>query len=98
MPVRYGKGMKSASCSRSVVFTAEKSIKDESEIYSACRGRNLVEEPSVDALDLPYIWADLGRRFRMGTYFVRADNAAEAINDHALAAWSRRKTMELGAN
>ena len=77
---------------------SRESIKDESEIYSACRGRNLVEEPSVDALDLPYIWADLGRRFRMGTYFVRADNAAEAINDHALAAWSRRKAMELGAN
>ena len=35
---------------------------------------------------------------RMGTYFVPADSAAEAINDHALAAWSRRKAMELGAN
>jgi hypothetical protein len=52
----------------------------------------------VDALNLPYIWADLGRRFRMGSYFARADNAAEAINDHALAAWSKRKAMELGTN
>ena len=74
---------------------SRESIKDESEIYSACHKWNLAEEPSVNAFNLPYIWIHLGRRFRQGTYFARAGNAAEAINDRALAAWAKRKAMEL---
>jgi hypothetical protein len=96
MPVRYGKGMKSASCSRSVVFTAEKASGTRAKSIPPVVGGTLLAERGCAGS--AFIWADLGRRFRMGTYFVRADNAAEAINDHALAAWSRRKAMELGAN
>jgi hypothetical protein len=98
MPVCCGNGMKSPSLLVQCRLHSREAIKDDSEIHSACCGRNLVEEPRVDALDLPYIWADLGQRFHRGAYFVRADNAAEAINDHALAAWSKRKAMELGTN
>jgi hypothetical protein len=35
-------------------------IMDDSEVYSAPPRQNLDERPSVDALDLPYVWAELG--------------------------------------
>jgi hypothetical protein len=54
--------------------------------------------PNVDTLDLPYVWADLGRQFRCSSYFVRATKAAEAINDHALTVWAKCKAAELRAN
>jgi hypothetical protein len=74
---------------------SRESIKNDSEIYSDRHKRNLVERPSVDGLDLPYIWADLRRRFQLETYFLRAESAARAINDRALAVWAKRKAMEL---
>lgn len=77
---------------------SQDTIRDDSEVYSACRGPSLNERPSVDALDRPYVWADLGRRFHCSSYFVRATKAAEAINDHALAVWAKRKAAELRAN
>jgi hypothetical protein len=74
---------------------SHESIKNDSEIYSASSERRLDEEPSVDALDLPHIWIDLGRRFHSAAYFARAGDAAEAIKDHALAVWAKRKAGEL---
>jgi AAA domain len=74
---------------------SRESIKNDSEIYLDRHKRNLIERPSVDALDLPYIWADLGRRFQLEMYFVCAESAARAINDRGLAVWAKRKAMEL---
>lgn len=73
-------------------------IADDGEVYSARPRQSLDEKPSVDTPDLPYVWAELGRRFCRSTYFVRAGEAAKAISDPALAAWARRKTWELGAD
>jgi hypothetical protein len=67
-------------------------------IYSARREQNLDEKPNVAGLDLPYVWADLGRRFRYSRYFVRVSEAAEAINDRALATWAKHKAAELDVN
>jgi hypothetical protein len=64
----------------------------------ACPSLSLVDRPSVDALGLPYIWADLGRRFHRSVYFSRAGEAAEAIKDEALAAWAKRKAADLPVN
>ena len=72
-------------------------IKDD-QIYSACPEQNLDEKPSVDTLELPYVWAELGRRLCQSKYFVRASKAAKAISDPAFAAWAERKTEELPAN
>lgn len=68
------------------------------EVYLARRKPNLDARPSVDTLDLPYVWAELGRHFSRSVYFVRASEAAEAINDPALAAWAKRKAEDLRAN
>jgi AAA ATPase domain len=65
------------------------------EVISDRPEQNLNETPRVDTRDLPYVWADLGRRFRRSIYFVRASEAAETINDRALAVWARRKAEEL---
>jgi hypothetical protein len=73
-------------------------IRDDNEVYAAFQPQNLDETPSVDPLDLPYVWADLGRRFRCSRYFMGASGAASAINDHALAAWAKRKAAELLAD
>ncbi len=77
---------------------SQDTIRDDSEVYSACLGQSLNERPSVSALDLPYLWVDLGRRFRCTRYLERATKAADAINDHALAVWAKRKAAELRAN
>ena len=76
---------------------SREAIQDDSEVYSACPLRSLVDRPSVDALDLPYVWAELGRRFYRSTYFARAGEAAEAVKDQALAAWAKRKAADLQA-
>jgi len=51
----------------------------------------LEQEPAVDAVRLPEVWLRLGDRFRSSAYFMRASEAAEAINDHALAEWARER-------
>jgi hypothetical protein len=70
-------------------------IAEDYEVYSCRPSLSLVNRPSVDALDLPYVWADLGRRFDRGVYFVRAAEAAERIRDQALAAWAKHKAADL---
>jgi predicted GTPase len=87
-------GRRLAQCRRH----SQEAIRNDSEVYSASAGLCLDEKPSVDAVDLPYIWADLGRLHHRSRYFARAGEAAEAINDHALAAWTERKAAELRAN
>ena len=77
---------------------SQKTITNDSEIYSASAGRNLDERPSVDALELPYVWAALGRLCSSSEYFVRAAAAADAINDHAFAVWAKRKAAKLAVN
>lgn len=42
-----------------------------------------------------YIWAELGRRFGSAVYFMRAGEAAEPINDAALAAWAKYRAAKL---
>ena len=51
----------------------------------------------IDALDLPFVWADLGLRFHRSIYFARGGEAAEAVKDQALAAWAKRKAVDLQA-
>ncbi len=87
-------GRRLAQCRR----RSREAITDDGEIYSASAGRSLDERPSVDALDLPYVWADRGRLCSCSEYFARAAAAAAAVNDHALAAWAKRKTADLGVN
>lgn len=74
----------------------QKSITDDGEIYAVSEGREIDRRPNVGALDLPYVWAELGRVHSCGKYFTRAAEAAEAINDPALATWAKRKATELG--
>lgn len=77
---------------------SQEAIKDDAEVYSVFAKRRPEEKPAVDALDLPYVWADLGRVHRCGTYFARASEAAAAIKDDALAGWAKRKAAELRTN
>jgi hypothetical protein len=76
----------------------QEAIEDDRNVYAVSRERNLDERPSVDALDLPYVWADLGRLRSCSKYFERAANAANAINDRALAFWAQRKATDIKAN
>lgn len=73
-------------------------IADDREVYSGVRVHRLDETPNVDALDLPYIWADLGRLHCTARYFKYASEAAVAVNDTALADWARRKAEEFAPN
>ncbi|MGN6098513.1 MAG: AAA family ATPase [Bosea sp. (in: a-proteobacteria)] len=68
-------------------------FEDDDEVYALAGDRDIEANPSVGALDLPYVWITLGRRFACGAYFRYAEAAAEAINDKALAAWSGRMAM-----
>jgi AAA ATPase domain len=77
---------------------SQEAIRNDSEVYSASAGICLDEKPSVDTVDLPYAWADLGRVNPCGRYFAHAAEAAEAINDRALAAWAKRKAAQLRAS
>jgi hypothetical protein len=77
---------------------SQKAIKDDSNVYAVSGGRILDERPSVDALDLPYVWAELGRVRTCSKYYERAAQAATAANDHALAFWAQRKATEICAN
>lgn len=67
---------------------------DDSEVYSASAERRYREPPSVAAPDLPYVWADPGRRHGCAKYLRRASEAATAINDTAMSAWARRKAQK----
>lgn len=87
-------GQRLAQCRR----RSQEAITDDSEVYSAFAGRSLDERPSVDALELPHVWAALGRLYSCSRYFARAGEAAETINDHALVAWANRKAAELSVN
>jgi hypothetical protein len=70
---------------------------NESEILRDIGRQNIDTEPSVDSMVLPYVWARLALRYRRHTYFIRAAEAAEAINDSAFAAWARQKALLDGA-
>jgi hypothetical protein len=87
-------GQRLAQCRR----RSQEAITDDSEIYSASGRRSLDERPSVDALELPHVWAALGRLCSCSEYFVRAAAAADAVNDHAMAAWAKCMAAELGVN
>jgi hypothetical protein len=52
------------------------------------------ESPAVDALQLPAVWARLGLLYGSAPCFRRAAEAAEAIEDRALAAWARKKASQ----
>ncbi len=52
------------------------------------------EKPAVDAVRLPEVWAELGRRHCSARHFGRTAAAADAVNDHPLAAWARRKAAQ----
>ena len=73
---------------------SQASISNDREIYSVQPEKWLDEKPSVEPIDLPYIWASLGRLYGRSEYFGRASEAALAINDHALAEWAKRKATE----
>jgi hypothetical protein len=75
---------------------SRKAIEDDSEVYAVAAGRNLEERPNVDALDLPYIWAELARRHSCARYFALAAEAAEVINDQGLAAWAKLLRTDSG--
>ena len=60
------------------------------EISAEAAELRLDEEPAVNALRLPEVWLRLGHRFGSAAYFIRTAEAAEAINDHALAAWAKK--------
>jgi CheY-like chemotaxis protein len=83
-------GLRLAQCRR----RSQSAITDEGEVYADFTRMDLDKRPQIDALDLPYVWAELGRSYSCGEYFARAAEAAEAVNDSALAAWARRKAAE----
>jgi hypothetical protein len=91
-PLQRAKDMdlRLAQCRR----RSQSSITDEREVYDDFTRMDLAKCPQIDALDLPYIWAELGRSYSCSEYFARAADAAEAVNDSALAAWARRKAAE----
>jgi hypothetical protein len=69
-------------------------ISNDREVYSVQPEKWFDEKPSVESIDLPYIWASLGRLYGRSEYFGRASEAALAINDYALAEWAKRKATE----
>jgi hypothetical protein len=73
----------------------QKTLSDDDEIYAASAPIHLDTQPQVASLDLPNIWAELGRAHACRGYFVLAAQAAEAINDGAMASWAMRKAMEI---
>lgn len=77
---------------------SQDAVSDDGEVYAFLAERSLDERPSVSTLDLPYVWAHLGRRYRSSRYFARAGEAAVVIHDYALAAWAQRKAVELRMN
>ena len=97
-PARYGKGTKSANCSRSVVFTVGKASRTRAKSIPPSHSGTSLRSRALMCSTCPISGSISVGASTMGTYFVRADNAAEAINDHALAAWAKRKAMELGTN
>jgi hypothetical protein len=87
-------GRRLAECLRH----ADTTIANDSVTHLGCRAQNIDLRPSVDMHDLPYVWAELGRRFHCGTYFARASKAAEVINDPALAAWAKSEAEQSRTN
>jgi hypothetical protein len=70
-------------------------IENDQEIYAEAAKHDIERSPSVDSLDLPYVWAELGRRQASKIYFKRAAEAAKAINDQCLVIWAKRKAAAL---
>lgn len=70
-------------------------IVDDSDIYNLSADTNLETTPSVNALNLPYVWAAIGRRRSCSEYFILCAKAAEDIGDRAMADWARRKAAQL---
>lgn len=84
-------GRRLIECSR----RSRKTIPDNGEVDVTSAAQRLEEEPSVSAISLPYIWADLGCLYRRSRYFERASEAARAINDHGFADWATHQALEL---
>ncbi len=74
---------------------SQKVLEDDGAIESAS-APPLDTQPQVTALSLPNVWAQLGRAHHRARYFVLAAQAAEAVNDNAMAGWAMRKAMEIG--
>lgn len=72
-------------------------ITDDSTANAEPWTQRLEQKPSVSATDLPYVWAELGRRYGSSKYFEQAGEAAAAINDFAFADWAKKKASELDA-
>jgi hypothetical protein len=64
-------------------------ITDARQIYNSFRPSSVDEKPNVGALDLPYVWSQLGCRHSDSAYFPRAAEAAETIHDSAMAHWAK---------
>lgn len=85
-------GRRLIECSR----RGRKTILDDAEVDVAFAAQRLEEKPRVSAIELPYIWADLGRLHHSSRYFEHASVTASAVNDTALANWAKRKALECG--
>ena len=64
-------------------------ITDARQIYGPFGRPSVDEEPSVNLLDLPYVWSELGYRYFDAAYFLRAAEAAETVHDNAMTRWAR---------
>jgi hypothetical protein len=65
------------------------------EMTEAAAAAQFDESPAVDALRLPEVWLHLGYRHRSAEYFQRAAEAAEVINNRAVAEWARKRARLL---
>jgi hypothetical protein len=63
------------------------------EVPTAVGTCSLEENPAVDALRIPEVWIRLGLRHECAEYFLRAAEAARAINDDPLAEWATGRAM-----
>ena len=82
-------GSRLAECvrrSRPVLDDAAKMVEVE-----AAKNEDIETRPMVDMRRLPAVWLHLAYRHASREYFLRAAEAAEAINDRALAKWARRE-------
>lgn len=70
---------------------------DDDKIYNGAPPQDLSDNPKICALDLPHVWAQLGRLHSRTAYLMRAAEAADAINDPAFANWAKGKAEELVA-
>jgi hypothetical protein len=73
-------------------------LDDEAKIIEveAAKNEDIETRPMVDMRRLPEVWLNLAYRHAFKEYFLRAAEAAEAINDHALADWARSEASNHG--